>query len=319
MLKNKSFLCLFICLLLLSSLSGCSRQKPCNHNYTYYTSNIKTADGKEQYLLVCKRCGDKYYKTIEPTVAIPENVSVTTDKIRQISEDNNLNIVIGKPTFGEYGVETIVAGSNGSCFEGIKREIIWHYSDDKQEQVYNSFYILFNTDKESAFIKEILTAAIMYLGDADYDAAQTQMQSLVNTYSTYANSDLLQVGDWVIYFQQKNVVDQAYIHFEHLSEVENATVNPDDYIPINYDMCQSPVMNKGTQFHFIGTVEATSCDPMGYSRRLHVLANDGNTYIVNIDYAYPIVVGVKYEFWVTLIDYDPCLSSRRISVYQNPD
>ena len=314
---TKRLICIAICFIFLYYLTGCSQEDVCNHDYNYYVSDVKTDDGKDQYHLVCKYCGDEYYKAIEPTVTIPENVSKVAHGIREIVENNSFNIVVGYPSYGEYGVEFVVAGKDGSELEGIRRDFTWYYSDDAHKSINISFSMLFNTENEASFIKEVLTATIMYLDNCDIGTAKAQMQALVNTYSTHINSELLQIGDWIIYFSQKNVVDLASISFKHMSEIENADVIQSDYLPIDYDMCKSPAMNKGTKFNFAGIVETISADPMGYFKILHILADDGNTYKVQADYAFPITVGCKYEFWVSLIDSDPILSAHKISPCSN--
>lgn len=298
---------------------GCSSNDVCVHEYSCYTTNVTTDDGYERYYYFCKLCGDDYYKTIKPDRSFPEHISAVAERFQKIIGDNDSDFVIGSPSYGEDGVEMVVAGKSDSEFEGIRREFAWYYSDDTSKEVGYSFSMLFNTETEHSFIKEVLTASIMCLADSDYDQARSQMQSLVNSYSTYANSDLLQIDDWIIYFSQRNVVDTAFLNFRHLSEIENATIDPSDYLPVDYNMCQAPAMNKGTKFHIVGTVEAISFEPTGHYRILHVLAEDGNTYEVEASYAYPVTEGTKYEFWVVLVDSTPCLSSQKICLYSASD
>ena len=301
-----------IAIFILFTLCGCS-QSECNHNYICYSSDLMTEDGKEQYHYVCNTCGDDYYKAIGPTVTFPEYIEDTANCLREIVDSEEFNIVNGSLSYGDYGVELIVAGENGTELEGVRRELTWYYTDDTEDNPGISFSMLFNTEEETLFIKEVLTAVIIHLDNCDYMTAQGQMQALVNTYSTYINSDLLQIGDWIIYFSQKNVVDLASLKFNILSEIENSNIDPSEYIPINFDMCQSPAMNKGTKFHFTGTVEIISYELMGVNKILTVLADDGNTYKVQVSYSYPVNEDTEYEFWVTLIDSDPCLSAHKLS------
>ena len=162
---------------------------------------------------------------------------------------------------------------------------------------------IINVSKNAEVVKDFLTAFILMNEDIDLNAARQKMQKMANSYSSGEYSDILETGNYKVYFRPVDSFSSE-LWFRDVNNKEE--IDQSEYLPIDYKAACAREMNKGAQFYFSGKVLEKRTSYLGSSPRniasIIVLADDGHKYQVIYDYEDSPIVGKTYEFYTSLYD-----------------
>ena len=211
-------------------------------------------------------------------------------KLKQVIAEHDIDLNIAPPNQGRINISK----------DGLKA--YFQYSIVFKD---NDIDMRFAASKDSQLIKEIIVMVLLAFGDMDYNEARSEMQTLVNSYSTDKFSSIATAGKYAIYIMPefslgKDSVLVLVNPYEKYNDINRA-----EYQEINFATAQASEMNKGTKFYIPGNVVSDNRDKPDIESTLtyyyaNVIANDGHEYKLICEYGYNLVIGDEYMFYGTL-------------------
>ena len=284
-------------------LTACST--PCEHNFTWYSSNELSQNGLPQYHLVCEDCGYETYKETNnedkaPVDDTPQHIKEIFNRFLDWQEKYpSENIRIHGPlelagNFWTFDVDIL------KSVTGQSKNV--HFYVPENESAERSFYTYFEEDEKAELrdcVKAVVYAASSGMSDEE---CLSISNSLINSYSD-GISDIYDVGQYKIFIAEQNTVFKYRIQAIHKEE-QNQEKDKTQFEEVEYDSLvkgKPELSDEAILFKFSGTVSEYSIS-YPYST---IVATDssGNHYTISASYDNTlddIVEGTQYVFYASL-------------------
>ena len=233
--------------------------------------------------------------TPDPDDGIPDYVMEYYTKLNEIATNNNLNFTAEKPYDYDSLFFVIKIQGTGDLAEKTIN-LKW---TKKQDYFKSTFYIDINPQVDAPLFKEVCTSVILINDNIELSEAKQKTQDFINSYKSDEYSDIIKIGEYVVFIQPAFSGATTTVFFEHKDSGNLVReINKEEYKPVDYATAQAAMMNVGEKFYFKGTVESEDKSNQIYS--FIVSSDDGHKYSISCAYGWDVGIGNTYEIYASL-------------------